>query len=94
MRATTFVTGFIISLWDKIYETKFTKIYDRRTCLWYCESRGPLWSQNVQTDSTVGVDIRVVDTGGERKFGGFEGVVGGEVDVEKKDSTLGENERF
>ena len=30
----------------------------------------------------------MVDAGGECKFGGFEGVVGGEVDVEEEDTTL------
>lgn len=42
------------------------------------QSRAPLFPQNVQADRAVGVDVRVVDLGGERNLGGLEGVVGGE----------------
>ena len=36
----------------------------------------------------VPVYVGVIDAGGECKFWGFEGVVGGEVDVEEEDATL------
>jgi hypothetical protein len=39
-----------------------------------------LVSQNVQTDAAVGVDVWVIDAGGEVDLRGLEGVVGGEVD--------------
>ena len=44
------------------------------------QSRAPLVSQNVQADAAVGVDVGVVDAGGEVDFRGLEGVVGREVD--------------
>ena len=40
----------------------------------------PLVSQNVQADGAVGVDIRVVDAGGEVDLGRLERVVCGKVD--------------
>jgi hypothetical protein len=42
--------------------------------------RAPLVSQNVQADAAVGVDVWVVDAGGEVDLRGLEGVVGREVD--------------
>lgn len=42
------------------------------------QSGRPLVSKNVKTDRAVGVDIGVVDLGGERDLGRLEGVVGGE----------------
>ena len=48
----------------------------------------PLVSQNVQADGAVGVDIRVVDAGGEVDLGRLEGVVCGKVDGEEKDAAL------
>ena len=42
------------------------------------QGRTPLVSQDVQTDATVGVDVRVVDLGREADLWRFEGVVGGE----------------
>lgn len=38
--------------------------------------------KDIQADASVGVDVRVVDLGGELDFGWLEGVVGGELDVE------------
>lgn len=37
-------------------------------------------SQNVQTDAAVGVDVGVIDAGGEVDLWGLEGVVGREMD--------------
>lgn len=42
------------------------------------QSRAPLVSQNVEADGSVGVDVGVVDLGGERDLGGLERVVRGE----------------
>jgi hypothetical protein len=39
-----------------------------------------LVSKNVQADATVGVDVRVVNAGGEVDLWGLEGIVGREVD--------------
>eukprot|EP00562_Extubocellulus_spinifer_P029669 CAMPEP_0178713152 /NCGR_PEP_ID=MMETSP0699-20121125/19261_1 /TAXON_ID=265572 /ORGANISM="Extubocellulus spinifer, Strain CCMP396" /LENGTH=185 /DNA_ID=CAMNT_0020361947 /DNA_START=864 /DNA_END=1418 /DNA_ORIENTATION=+ len=50
------------------------------------EGGGPLVLEDVEADPAVGVDVAVVDAGGEVDLGGFEGVVGGEVDVEEEDS--------
>lgn len=44
-------------------------------------------SQNVQTNATVGVDVRVVDLGSEADFGGLEGVIGGEGDGKEKNAS-------
>ena len=49
------------------------------------EGGGPLVLEDVEADAAVGVDVAVVDAGGEVDLGGFEGVVGGEVDVEEED---------
>lgn len=46
----------------------------------------PLVAQNVQADAAVGVDVGVVDTGGEVDLGRLEGVVGREVDGEEEDT--------
>ena len=44
--------------------------------------------QDVETDGPVGVDVGVVDLGGEGDLGGLEGVVCGEVDGEEEDPSL------
>jgi hypothetical protein len=44
------------------------------------QSGAPLVSQDVQADAAVGVDVGVVDAGGEVDLRRLEGVVGGEVD--------------
>jgi hypothetical protein len=43
--------------------------------------------QDIQTDAAVGVDVGVVDAGGEVDLRGLEGVVGGEVDGEEEDAS-------
>jgi hypothetical protein len=43
--------------------------------------------QDVQTDTAVGVDVGVIDAGGEVDLGGLEWVVGGEVDGEEEDTS-------
>ena len=58
---------------------------DRRT-FGNRQSRTPLIPQDVQTDGTVGVDVRVVDLGREGDLGGLEGVVGREGDREEEDA--------
>lgn len=45
-----------------------------------CESRTPLVSQDVKTDTAVGVDVGVIDSGGEVDLGWLERIVGREVD--------------
>jgi hypothetical protein len=54
----------------------------------YCQSWAPLVSQNVQTDTAVGVDIRVVDSGSEVDLRWLEGVVCGKVDGQEEDTAL------
>ena len=45
-------------------------------------------SQYVQTNGSVGVDVRMIDSRGECKFGRLEGVVCGEVDVQEEHTAL------
>ena len=44
------------------------------------ERRAPLVTEDVQADATVGIDVRVVDAGGEVDLGWFEGIVGRKMD--------------
>lgn len=48
------------------------------------QSWAPLITENVETDAAVGVDVGVVDAGGEVDLGRLEGVVGREVDGEEE----------
>ena len=50
------------------------------------QGRAPLVSKNVQTDATIRVDVRVIDTGREVDFWGLERVIGREMDVEEEDT--------
>lgn len=52
------------------------------------ESGTPLVPQDVQADAAVGVDIGVVDLGGEVDLRGLKGVVCGEVDGQEEDAAL------
>lgn len=60
---------------------------DRKKDLGDGEGGRPLVFQNVQTDTTVGIDVAMVDTCGEMNLWWFEGIVRWEVNIEKKDST-------
>lgn len=51
-----------------------------------CKSGTPLVPQNIQTDATVGVDVGVVNAGGEVNLGWLEGVVGREVNLQEEDT--------
>lgn len=51
-----------------------------------CQSRAPLILENVQTDSSIGIDVAVIDTGGEVHFGWLEGIVCRKVNVKKENS--------
>ncbi len=50
----------------------------------YSECWWPLVLEDVETDAAVAVDVGVVDPSDERDFGGFEGVVRREVDVQEE----------
>lgn len=50
------------------------------------QRRTPLISQNVQTDTAIGIDVGVVDPCGEVDLGGLKRVVGGEVDGKEEDA--------
>mmetsp|Transcript_3472 Transcript_3472/g.10653 ORF Transcript_3472/g.10653 Transcript_3472/m.10653 type:complete len:236 (-) Transcript_3472:41-748(-) len=58
---------------------------DRQQDLADRQRRRPLVLQDVQTNAAVRVDVTVVNSRRERDLGGFEGVVGGEVYVQKED---------
>ena len=45
-----------------------------------CKGWAPLVTENIQADAAVGIDVRVVDAGGEVDLGRFEGIVGGKMD--------------
>jgi hypothetical protein len=47
----------------------------------YGKSGTPLILENIETNTSIRVDVAVVDACGEVDLGGFEGVVGGEVKV-------------
>jgi len=51
-----------------------------------CQCRTPLIPQNVQADRAVGIDIGVIDAGGEVDLWRLEGVVCGEMDGEEEDT--------
>ena len=61
---------------------------DERTQHTFTNSEGwtPLVTQDVEADAAVGVDVGVVDAGGEVDLWRLEGVVGGEVDGEEEDT--------
>lgn len=50
------------------------------------QSRAPLITQDVETDGSVGVDVWVVDAGGEVDLWRLEWVVGWEVDCQEEDT--------
>ena len=52
------------------------------------QGRAPLLLENIQTDGSMGVDVRVVDPGGEAHLRRLEGVVQREVDVQEEKSSL------
>jgi len=51
------------------------------------EGRRPLILEDVEADGAIGVDVGVVDPGGEVELGGLEGVIGGEMDVQEEHSS-------
>lgn len=52
----------------------------------HCQRGAPLVSENVEADAAVGVDVGVIDSGGEVDLGRLEGVVGREVNSEEEDA--------
>ena len=53
-----------------------------------CESWGPLRPQDVKADGSIGVDIWMIDSRGERHFGRLEWIVGGEMNCQEEHSSL------
>lgn len=51
-----------------------------------CQCRRPLIPQNVQTDRSIRIDIRVINLCSEADFGRLEGIIGREDDVQEKDT--------
>lgn len=51
------------------------------------QRRTPLIPQDVKADAAVGVDVRVVDAGGEVDLGRLERIIRREVDCQEKDTT-------
>jgi len=50
----------------------------------YRQSRRPLFFQDIQADSTVRVDIAMINSSGKADFRGLEGIVRREVDIQEK----------
>jgi hypothetical protein len=50
------------------------------------QSRTPLILEDIKTDSSVGVDVAVVDPGGKVDLGRFKGVIGRKVNIEKENA--------
>ena len=59
---------------------------DREQDLANRQSRTPLILEDIKADSSVGVDVAVVDPSGKVDLGRFEWVIRREVNIEKKDS--------
>ena len=53
-----------------------------------CESRRPLGPQDVKADGSIGVDIWMIDSSGERHFGRLERIVSWEVNRQEEYSSL------
>ena len=51
------------------------------------EGRAPLVLEDVETDASVGVDVRVVDSGAEGDFRRLERIVDREVDVQEEQAS-------
>ena len=71
------------NVWDKriIGVGVSQKRTDREKDLGNGQCRTPLVLQNVETNSSVGVDVAVVDSSGEVDLGRLEWVVGREVNI-------------
>lgn len=48
---------------------------------------GPLVTENIQTDGTIGIDIGMVDPSDKVDLWGFKGIIGGKVDREEEDAS-------
>ena len=55
--------------------------------LWNCEGRWPLVFQNVKTDTSIRVDVAVVDPSRKRALGRLEWIVSRETNVDKEYSS-------
>ena len=51
------------------------------------QCRAPLIPQDIETNRSIRVDVRMVDLGREGDFGRFEGVVGRERDRQEEDAS-------
>jgi len=60
---------------------------DRKENFGNSQSRAPLVSKNIETDATIAVDIRVVDSSREVDFRGLEGVIRRELDLQEEDAS-------
>ena len=58
---------------------------NRQQHLRYSQCRRPLVFQNIQTDHTTRIDIRMIDPRVEIDLGGLKGIIAREVDRELKD---------
>jgi hypothetical protein len=52
----------------------------------YSQRWRPLIPQNIQTDGSIGIDVRVIDLRPKADFGWLEGVIGWERDCKEENS--------
>ena len=52
-----------------------------------CESRWPLILENIQTDTSIRIDVAVIDPGRECALGRLEGIVGWETNIDEEYSS-------
>ena len=73
---------------SNLYVQMCYDIIDNNDDLANCESWGPLGPQDVKADGSIGVDIWMIDSSGERHLGRLEWIVSGEVNGQEEDSSL------
>jgi hypothetical protein len=60
---------------------------DRKQDLANSQSRTPLVLQDVQANTSVGVDVTVIDTSGKVNLGWLERIVSGEMNIQKENTS-------
>ena len=72
---------WIIGIWVSKQGT------DRQQNLADRQGRTPLILEDIKTDTTIGINVTMIDTSGEVDLGWFEWIVSGEMDVQEEDAT-------
>ena len=72
---------WIIGIWVSKQGT------DRQQNLADRQGRTPLILEDIKTDTTIGINVTMIDTSSEVDLGWFEWIVSGEMDVQEEDAT-------